>query len=185
MDLLAFSLDLPILLSFTFGNSLWMTFCWMMLFWQSSRLFRARNSLPLCEGKPLWSDREGFSRKETMSHLQSFRGDQHLLYVSRGGKIFKEGQNWCMEFLKNCLSIYKYLTFRKKMKFYSALLRGPWRNEICSITTSAMHRISQRQCNRARASIIHGNVPKSPNVMGHSLHQAFSYKWDIWNLNEP
>ncbi len=63
----------------------------------------------------------------------------HLLYVTGGGKISKKGQNQSMEFLKN-----NHLD-NITMKFDNALLREPWTFETRSITTSAMHRIDQRQ----------------------------------------
>ena len=36
--------------------------------------------------------------------------------------------------------------FLPRNKFHSALLMEPWRFQICSITTSVMHRITQSQC---------------------------------------
>ncbi len=71
--------------------------------------------------------------KDLLTHI-------HLLHRTRSSKIFKKGQNWSMEFLQN-----NHLDNITSMKFDNALLREPWRFEIWSITTSAMHRISQRQ----------------------------------------
>ncbi len=60
----------------------------------------------------------------------------HLLYLNQGDKISKKGQNWGTIIF----------TGRGAVCLMVRPLREPWRFRICSITTSAMHRITTTNC---------------------------------------